>query len=207
MKKFISLMCAVISIATLSCPANLIITPEAWGGLGGYENTAGMFDSQPATLPVAGTTTDAFGSTFSIYNDVGRGIYIDFGAGYADYEIASVWLGLKQYGSDGTGSAAPSYWSDTAALSDAQTNGTVAPDFYTSFTSSDTQNAIWYQTWSGSETPAARYYVQVFDGTQDGGNRMSELVFEGVTSAIPEPASALLLGMGALAICLFRRSK
>lgn len=198
MKKFkVCFMVMLLLVGVRQAYASIVITPDGAGSANGFQNIAtGGFNSQPVSIPVAGTTTDAFGTDFTLYTVAGRGIYFDFGANWNQVTIEEVWLGLKQFGPDPAGTPV-SYWSSGNTVASAELDGVAAPNFLWDWTSA-TSDKSWQRVWSGTETVKNRYYVEVYDGTQTWTNRSQELVFTG--SVIPEPSSVAMILFG-LVVC------
>ena len=167
-----------------SGPALQVITPSATGSVSGYQATGSLFDSQPAGVPSAGATSDPMGVTGGFYTMAGRSAYIDFGQDYASITITELWMGLKLNGVDPNGVAPVTFWSSSLhATYDPASGDVAAPTFGIWNFVASTGVQSWQRLWTGSQTPAARYYILTFDGTQNAGNRMAEIVFVGSVSA------------------------
>ena len=189
---------AVIALAIVTANAE-VITPVDVGSAAGFQNIGPFFDAQPATTPIAGATADDFGSAGAFYENDGRAVYFDFGADWEKILIEEVWFGLKQWGPDPNGVEPEYLWSDDNSLG----GDTSAPALNMYSWTAATSDKSWQRIFNGNVSLGNRYYIMSFDGTQDSGNRIQEIVFTG--TVIPEPASALVLAMGALALLKRRR--
>lgn len=183
----------------------LIITPVGVGtatGSSGPANFAGMFDSQPASIPTVGNTTDPFGSGYDYFSTPVRTGYVDFGAGFASLTLQSTYVEIQAFGTNST--ATINYW-----WSDATDNALDGSDlaeannlglFVNTGASSSQQ---WLQTWTGTVVVPKRYLLVQY-ATADIGNRFKEAVFVGT---VPEPSTALALAFAAGLIGARRRRR
>ena len=195
--RYITITLAAVACIALAANAAVVL-PYTAGSANGYQSTAGMNDAQPASVPTLGTTTDDFGNSFGFYTTNPRAVYVDFGSDYALVDLQQVIIGLKQYGTDPSGT--PScFWSEDP---DEEFDGTdvAAPNLFFGWTAASSSKS-WQQIWSGSVTPAHQYYIVAFDGTQGWSNRPQEVVIAGV----PEPATMALLGLGVIGLLRRRR--
>lgn len=208
--KSIGIMALCVMVVAGAAHATAVMSVTGGTATGSaYENIPPYFDATPATIPVAGTTTDSFGSAGGFYAAAGRAAYFDFGDDWADMTIDGVWFGLKQWGTNPNGVAPQTFWSaDTGKAFDG--GDTAAPDFGMWSWTAATSDKSWQRVFSGSVTPQARYYILAFDGTQNMGNRLQEIVFTGEIAAapvVPEPMTmaGLLVSLGGVGGYLRRR--
>ncbi len=170
-----------------------VITPIATGGAVGssFINLANAFDSQPASPPTVGDTSDPGGGGTQLFN--GRTGYMDFGPNYADITIEATFELLKQYGSAPTYTPLY-YWSTDTELG---VDDIAAPNFGFNSPHSADGDQQWIARYAGpAVTPSARYLIIDIPDTGTEGNRSLEWVFVG--EVVPEPASLALLGLGGL---------
>ncbi len=187
----------VLSIACAQVGAAVIPVSGGTANSSSFEKFAEFFDAQPLTTPTAGATADNFGTAGAIYTNSGRAAYVDFGANFNLVTINGVWLGLKLNGtnpSDANDSLLTFWSSDKDKAFEAGEGDTLAPDFNMFTWTGATPSKSWQQIFTGSVTPAQRYWVIAFDGTQVASNRIEEIVF----TSVPEPASFSLLGLAGL---------
>ena len=197
--RLFALALSVLAAAALLAPvpraeaAPIVITPDGTGTASGslFANIAGMFDAQPASIPVVGNTTDAEGNGYTINNDAARRGYIDFGADYADITLQNVYILIKQFGTSDNPTSQTYYWSsDTNAAFEA--GDVLAPNLNLFTNSAATSDKQWTLVWSGSEAVQQRYLIVGAEDTTS--NRIVEVALVG--EVVPEPASLALLGMG-----------
>ncbi len=215
--KPIASLCTAITLSlslTSAAHASMIITPAGTGAATGSDNVdfADMFDSQPASVPTEGPTTDSFGGSYGFFSiaNTGRVGYIDFGTDFADITIEEAYIGVQRYGDNSTATMTY-WWSDTtdmtfdgtdiaqSSLNLFNTDGAPSGGDYT---------AYWFQSFSGSAPVQKQYLVIEYTtaGANGYGNRLNELVLAGSIAAVPEPATSALL-IGAFALILLRRRR
>ena len=187
----VSPLAFLVLVLASTSQAQILITPAGSprsGGAdgGGYVQFGGMFDSQPATVPAAGPTTNPIGGTYDYTGTggIGRIGYVDFGANYGALTLTQIFVELKQYGTNST--AGVSYfWSADRTL-DGNDARTVDLGLFQSGNANSDQQ--WVNTFTGS-VPVSQEFLLIRYDSGDVGNRLGEVAFSGTMGAVPEPST------------------
>jgi hypothetical protein len=208
---------ALIALVTLSEPtrAGVVYTPIGSGQAAGsaYFGFVASFDDQPvigelvnnqAVVPVTGS----LGNNPDTYA-TSQG-YIDFGVGFASIQIDGLWTAYRAYSSVSTPVAFTDlWWSDTnnnvRGVSGTFTDINPAAFNFGTKPIASTNSVVWTQDFDLSGAPVTvqrRFLIVSGPSNWGGGGRVTELAI----TAIPEPATGILLGVG-LVSCLFFRQR
>jgi len=186
---------AVTAVASLAS-ASTILAPAGWGNVTSY-SFHNAFNAQPTwggTAPVGGDV--GYSELWSTWEGGSKVSYIDLGEDWADWRIEQTWTKVMQWRAGPGHPYAELWWDDD---NDA-TNDGAAETTLNFCTQANTGSFQWLLDVDISTNPIApqgRYLM--LKQTAEAPPQADAIELALVGEIVPEPATLVLLGLGALA--------